>query len=190
MVQSKLRVAVVFHRLGPYDVARLTAAAVQVEVTAIELSAETREYAWDTVSTGDKFRRVTLFPESDSRSASATEVARRLEQTLSSLRPDAVALPGWSDAGAFAGLRWCARNRVPAIAMSESTAWDEPRKPWKEFIKRRIVSLFSSALVGGSPHADYLAGLGMPRERVFTGYDAVDNGYFADKVAQVRGQRS
>ena len=36
-----------------------------------------------------------------------------------------------------------------------------------------------AGLVGGRPHADYLARLGMAREAIFQGYDAVDNDYFA-----------
>jgi glycosyltransferase involved in cell wall biosynthesis len=42
--------------------------------------------------------------------------------------------------------------------------------------------------VGGTPHADYLARLGMPRDRIFLGYDIVDNDYFSAKAAEVRGQ--
>ena len=79
---------------------------------------------------------------------------------------------------------------VPAIVMSESTIQDEPREWWKESFKRRVVRLCSAALVGGRLHADYMVQLGMPRERVFFGYDAVDNSYFAEGVAEIRGQRS
>jgi excisionase family DNA binding protein len=43
---------------------------------------------------------------------------------------------------------------------------------------------------GGRPHTEYLIRLGMPRERIFLGYDAVDNRYFEDKVAAVRSQLS
>jgi glycosyltransferase involved in cell wall biosynthesis len=52
------------------------------------------------------------------------------------------------------------------------------------------VGLGSSALAGGIPHKDYLVQLGMPAERVFLGYDAVDNRYFEDKAAGVRSQSS
>jgi glycosyltransferase involved in cell wall biosynthesis len=72
--------------------------------------------------------------------------------------------------------------------MSESTAWDEPRVLWKEWIKGRLVKRCAAGLVGGTPHADYLARLGMPRDRIFLGYDIVDNDYFSAKAAEVRGQ--
>jgi glycosyltransferase involved in cell wall biosynthesis len=73
--------------------------------------------------------------------------------------------------------------------MSESARQDEPRTWWKEMMKRRIVDLYSAALVGGQLHVDYLAELGMPREHVFTGYDVVDNDYFAQRALEIRNSR-
>ena len=76
------------------------------------------------------------------------------------------------------------------VVMSESARQDEPRTWWKEMIKPRIVTFFSAALVGSQRHADYLVELGMPRERIFTGYDVVDNEYFRQKAEEIRSQRS
>jgi glycosyltransferase involved in cell wall biosynthesis len=75
------------------------------------------------------------------------------------------------------------------VVMSESTAWDEPRFRWKEWIKRRLVALYSSALVGGQSHRDYLIKLGLLGERIFLGYDAVDNIYFSDQCAAISSRR-
>jgi 1,2-diacylglycerol 3-alpha-glucosyltransferase len=82
------------------------------------------------------------------------------------------------------------RRGIPMIVMSESARQDECRTWWKEMIKRRMVDLYSAALVGGRRHVEYLVELGMPRERVFTGYDVVDNEYFRQKAQEVRGQKS
>ena len=57
-------------------------------------------------------------------------------------------------------------------------------------IKRRIVDFYSAALVGGQRHVEYLVELGMPRDRIFTGYDVVDNDYFRRKAEEVRSQKS
>jgi hypothetical protein len=73
------------------------------------------------------------------------------------------------------------------VVMSESTAWDERRVFWKEWIKSRLVKMCVAGLAGGTPHADYLAQLGLPRDRIFKGYDIVDNDYFA---AGRRSQKS
>ena len=65
-----MKVAVIFHRLGPYHVARLSAASEVCKITAIELAAITNEYAWNRVGGALKFHRLTVFPDRDSRKAS------------------------------------------------------------------------------------------------------------------------
>ena len=185
-----MKVAVIFHRFGPYHCARLEGASRRLTVVGIELGSETNEYDWSKVEQTNAFERVTLFPQSDSRSRPVKELEHAIGAALSACRPDAVAIPGWWDKGALAALRWCLENEVPAVLMSESTAIDEPRVGWKEFIKRRIVALCSAALVGGRRHEEYLVTLGMPSECVWSGYDAVDNAYFARGAKEVRGQRT
>jgi len=114
-----------------------------------------------------------------------------MAKSLDQLQPDAVFLPGWADRCALAALRWCQATGTPAIAMSESTRFDsiadhetDPGRPvkrrwWREAVKRRIVPQFSAALVGGTPHREYIIELGLAPDRVFDGYDAVDNEHFA-----------
>ena len=70
--------------------------------------------------------------------------------------------------------------------MSESQEIDHPRVWWKEAIKRRRVRRFSSALVGGPRHRDYLVRLGMPFDKVALGYNAVDNEAFASRAERAR----
>ena len=72
------------------------------------------------------------------------------------------------------------------VVMSESARGDEPRTWWKEIIKHRIVGVYAAALVGGQRHVEYLVELGMLRERIFTGYDVVDNSYFARRALEIR----
>jgi glycosyltransferase involved in cell wall biosynthesis len=185
-----VRIAVIFHRFGPYHCARLEAAARQYDVTGIEVAAETQDYAWSSVKGAEGYSRVTLFPGGVARRMSAKEVSERVEDALQSCSPDAVAIPGWSDKGALAALRWCTETGTPPILMSESTALDEPRVGWREWIKGRIVRLCSTALVGGQRHIDYLVELGVPRDQIFTGYDVVDNEHFRQKATEIRNQRS
>jgi glycosyltransferase involved in cell wall biosynthesis len=172
-------ICVLFHRFGPYHWARLNAAGETMRLLAVETSGETGDYAWDKVDGKKSFERVTLFPDADSRSRPAQEVASRVRETLGRHQPAAVAIPGWSDKSALAALAWCLESGTPAIVMSESQSRDEARRWTREAVKRRVVSLCSTGLAGGRPHVDYLAALGMPRDRIFTGYDVVDNEYFA-----------
>jgi glycosyltransferase involved in cell wall biosynthesis len=178
-----MKLCVIFHRLGPYHVARLSAAAQRTGLSAVELSLKDRTYAWERVRGPLPFRRITL-----SRSDGIPPAKQRalLSLALEREAPDAVAIPGWSHPAALSALHWCLRRRVPALLMSESQECDQPRSWWKELLKRRIVAGFSAALVGGLRHAQYLASLGMGPERIYRGYDAVDNGHFAREAALVR----
>jgi glycosyltransferase involved in cell wall biosynthesis len=72
--------------------------------------------------------------------------------------------------------------------MSESQAADARRQWRSEAAKRRLTALFSAALVGGARHAAYLRELGMPADRIFLGYDVVDNAYFASGAGQARAE--
>ncbi len=183
--QTGPTVAVLFDRLGPYHCSRLRAVARRTDAVAIEFCGETREYAWDPVATGD-IPRVTLFPGQSSASVSNRACWQKLSTTLDTLSPSCLAVPGWGTPFALSALSWCRKRGRPAVIMSESTAWDEPRRPWKELLKRRIVQNATAGLVGGRPHAEYLASLGIPPEHIFLGYDAIDNAYFEDQAKAVR----
>ena len=117
------------------------------------------------------------------------EFRLRLDQILNDFHPQVVVVPGWGYRGALLALSWCLKNKIPAVVMSESTAWDEKRSPLKEWVKSRIVSLFSAALVGGTPHRAYLEKLGFPPKRIFLGYDAVDNRFFGEEAREIGSRR-
>ena len=172
------RIAVCFWRLGPYHHARLEAAGRKLDVVAVEFVGRDETYAWDILGGSKGFGRVTLQPDYDGSGQARRKARRLMDDALDRIRPDAVAVPGWSLPDALMALDWCRRNRRPSILMSESTAWDSARNPLAEALKSRVVDLCSSALVGGSPHKEYVMRLGMPEAAVWTGYDAVDNCHF------------
>ena len=184
------RSLVAFDRLGPYHVSRLTAAAKLGPLVALELFGQTEEYGWDQVTEAGGFERITLFPDRSSFSVTTAELKARVADVLSQVQPHVAALPGWADKGSLVLLQWCRRASIPAVVMSESQAQDHPRSHWKEALKRRLIRAFSAGLVGGERSGNYLASLGMPRERIFTGYDVVDNDYFAGQADLVRQQEA
>ena len=188
-MEHKPAVAVVFHHIGPYHHARLNAAADRLFVTGIEWSAKGYD-AWGAPATPARYHKVSLFPEATNHSPGRAELRCAFWSALKETNPDVVAVNGWNNFGSLIAANCCLRRRIPMVVMSESTRQDEPRTWWKEAIKRRIVGLYSAALVGGQRHVEYLAELGIPRERVLTGYDVVDNDYFRHKAEEVRSQRS
>lgn len=193
-----MKVAVIFDNLGPYHLARLRAAAQECELLAVEVSGNSLDHAWERkteLGNGqsedkEEFNIITLFEKGMNSDSACMELTSKLNLALNSFLPQTVFIPGWSSRVAFVALDWCMRHRIPAIMMSESTEWDEERNRWREFVKRRIINRCSAALVGGGSHKDYIRKLGMPDERIFLGYDAVDNKYFKDNAEAVKRQKS
>jgi len=182
-----MHAAVLFINIGFYHAARLRATfdalnEIGWRLTAMQLTDATLEHPWGDAESIITFPVVTLIP---SRSVPKGETqlpivpAGEIECHLAKLKPDVVFLPGWSFALSVTALHWCRRNKVPVVVMSESKRDDAKRTWWKESLKSLLyVRKFSAALVGGNVHADYAASLGVPRENIFTGYDAVDNDHF------------
>ena len=188
-MERKPAVAVVFHHIGPYHHARLNAAADRLSVTGIEWSAKGHD-AWGAAVTPTRYHKVSLFPEATDHYPDKVELRSAFSSALGQTKPDVVAINGWNNFGSLLAANCCVRRGIPMVVMSESSQQDEPRNWWKEAIKRRIVGLYSAALVGGRRHVEYLVELGMPRERIFTGYDVVDNEYFRQRAEEVRSERS
>ena len=181
-----MHIAVLFDRLGPYHRARLHALGQRLSVTAVEVAGQSAEYDWDAVDATPSFDRITLYPNADSGAVSTTALVGALHATLDEVCPDSVAIPGWSEPSALGALQWCLSTKTPSIVMSASSAIDATRVGWREWIKKRVVGQFDAGLVGGSLHRDYLVHLGVPRDRIFLGYDVVDNNHFYEGAEYAR----
>src|SRR6266478_5042905 len=188
-MERKPAVAVVFHHIGPYHHTRLNAAADRLSMMGIEWSAKGYD-AWGETDSPARYHKISVFSDAADRYPRSRERREAFRWALEQAKPEVVAVNGWNNFGSLIAANCCLRRGIPMVVMSESSRQDEPRTWWKEAIKRRIVGLYSAALVGGQRHVEYLVELGMPRERVFTGYDVVDNHYFRQKADEVRSQRS
>jgi glycosyltransferase involved in cell wall biosynthesis len=187
-----MRLVILVRRLGPYHNIRLEAAGRLGDLWCVEGGGADATYAWDSVPGARSFRRLTLFPYADPGQLSSRTVQAAVFRALNQLQPTVVAIPGWEDRLALAALHWATAHSIPVIVMSDSNEFDAPRTRLKEWIKRCLVGLCSAGLVAGTTAADYLAKLGMSRERIFTGYDVVDNEYFwtnAEKLKAENGKQ-
>jgi 1,2-diacylglycerol 3-alpha-glucosyltransferase len=183
---TKTRVAVLFWRLGPYHHARLNAAGKVIEIIGVEACGMEDTYAWEKVEGAAAFERVTLTEQQVHDDDWNRELSERMRSALTRIKPKVVVVPGWSSIDALSALSWCAETRTRVVMMSETTAWDGLRVPWKEWIKRRLAKRCATALVGGTPHKDYMQRLGFAGPRIFLGYDAVDNDYFENGAAAAK----
>ncbi len=188
-MERKPAVAVVFHHIGPYHHARLNAAADRLAVIGVEWSAQAYD-AWGAADSPARYHKVSLFPEATEKYPGRAKLQRAFLSALDQAKCDVVAVNGWNDFGSLIAANCCLRRGIPMIVMSESARQDQRRTWWKEIIKQRFVDVYSAALVGGQRHVEYLVELGMSRERIFTGYDVVDNDYFRQKVEEIRSKAS
>lgn len=177
------RVAAIIINMVPYHHARWEGVAVSTgsETHLVELT-DRDEFKVLEFAKEAHFQRHTLLPKGGAHGAT---LAERMREVLDSVRPDVICASGWGLSVSIAAIQWAATRSVPIVMLSESNEFDEGRSAIKEFIKRRIVGLCSAGLAGGSPQADYLVKLGLPRESVFKGYDVVDNRFFVEGVRKI-----
>jgi glycosyltransferase involved in cell wall biosynthesis len=187
------RLIIQFTRYGPYHHARLRSARQAFagsgwEVIGLEVAGTDETYAWDEVSNGggEGTGLLTVFPGRVYEQIAPRELRRGMLERLDAVAADAVVIAGWGSVDARTCLAWCRRRRVPGIVMSETRAADGHRVWWKEQLKRLLIARYDGALVGGASHKEYLISLGMRSERIHTGYNVVDNGYFAAESARYR----
>jgi glycosyltransferase involved in cell wall biosynthesis len=144
----------------------------------VELSRQEQTYAWQVDRRDLPSHLISVIPDSPLEQVPLVHLLSQLITVLTRLQPDIVAIAGYAHPAMLTALGWSLWHRKPAILMSETTAWDNPRHWLQEMLKSWIVKQYQSALVGGSPQARYLIELGMPATTICFGYDVVDNQVF------------
>ena len=188
------KIAIMWSRFGPYHIARINGLCEALadsgdKVIGIEV-AQQDHYEWETASISMRFERRTLCRDNSYSDMDPTSIAKRVTDVLDELCPDVLAINGWSVSEARAALSWRKRHRKSrAILMTETKQDDATRVWWRERAKGIMLGKYDAALVGGRMQAEYLRRLGFPEERIFLGYDSVDNDYFEEGSRTVRNAR-
>lgn len=177
--------------LVPYHHARWEAFAAECPgITLLQIVSGDRFGVLEFAPGARSYATKALFRGSSWDRLPAAEMRRVIRGELNAQAPDIVFLNGYAARFNWIALGWCLENGVPVVICSESNEFDEERKPWKEAVKRFFVSRCAAGLAGGAPQADYLVKLGLPREVVHCGYDAVDNGHFARGAEHARREEA
>lgn len=184
------RIALLAQQVSHYHAARYRAAREKFD--------EFRVYSWVNSADFDEFLAdryngtdVARMYDGESEYLNAVRSGslwHRVHAELDRFKPTAVVVAGWSFPESVAAISWARATGARVALMSASQPHDAVRVKWREAIKRRVVSACDAALVAAGPHGDYASHLGIPAERVFFGYDAVDNEYFEMESDRVRNQ--
>jgi glycosyltransferase involved in cell wall biosynthesis len=187
------RICLHWPRFGPYHLARLRATAAFLrtrnsDLVGLETAGTDRTNGWRVERAPVDFERVTVFADRVFETIPPREMHEGIVSSLDRLQPDAILIQSYSFPDARACLHWCRTNRKTAIIGTDSQYIDAERIAWREKIKAAIVSAYDAAVVAGTPQVEYLVRLGFEESLIFTGYDVVDNDYFAREAAQVRSE--
>jgi glycosyltransferase involved in cell wall biosynthesis len=184
-------IGLLWAQYGPYHFARAGAfakLAAPAKVHAIELASRTNDYAWQRPAGAVKL--ATLCPGGVAERLSFLEVFRRSRQVFAGLQMEVCFLPSYAPKQSLAALLAARSLGIKTVMMNETHAGTARATGLAASVKRRLIGLFDAALVGGTPQKKYFTAMGMPAEKIFTGYDAVDNDFFAARAEEIRSQKA
>ena len=197
-----MTIAICFGQFGPYHHARVSALQREVKdqetkrpkdqetrVVPVQIASATSTYAWSGpsgVAAPPQAEDLKTLCEGVEEAASPVEVFLKARKLFREEKVDVAFLPSYSPARFFALFAAAKSLGIRTVMMNESHAGTEQATGWKRWIKRQIVKQFDAAFVGGEPHKRHFASLGIPADKIFTGYDAVDNDFFASRADDIR----
>jgi glycosyltransferase involved in cell wall biosynthesis len=193
VIDKGIRLCIQWPTLGPYHIARLRAAAKAlaprgIDVVGFEIASRDRTYGFSSDEEGDGFARFTVFPDAVLEDLSPVEIRGAVRNALDQLDPHAVAITSYASSEARSCLEWCSERKRIAILMTATKADDAPRSRWRERLKSILLRGYDAAVVGGSPQEAYIVSLGFPKDRIFHGYDVVDNDWIVERVSEIRSR--
>ncbi len=172
---------------GPYHMDRLEAVGRRLghlyDVVGLEVGSKSHTYAWDSTGSGQNFRKVTLFPGRSKADIPAFQVYRALLRECRRANASHVFLCHYEDPDVFGlavTMRLLGRK---VVNMNASKFDDKPRVLWRESLKGLLYKPYQAAIGGSHRTVDYYRFLGLPKDRLFIGYDTLS----LDRVRRLSG---
>ncbi|AWJ84365.1 glycosyl transferase family 1 [Azospirillum sp. TSH58] len=162
---------------GPYHMDRLEAVGRRLghlyDVVGLEVGSKSHTYAWDSTGEGQHFRKVTLFPGRSKADIPSFQVYRALLRECRKAGASHVFLCHYEEPDVFAlavTMRLMGRR---VVNMNASKFDDKPRVLWREALKSLLYKPYQAAIGGSHRTVDYYRFLGLPKDRLFIGYDTL-----------------
>ena len=186
-----MRIVLFWDYFGPYHFARLAGAVLASHktghtVSGLELAGKSATYAWKREKPPGHIKFTTLFPNAVSEEVKTFNVFLAVRRYLLSTPADVLFVPSYWPAYVFAATLAARSCGIKVVIMAESHYATGRNDGFMVIVKRLLVKLYSSAMVGGSAQRSFFRYLGMPESHIFDGYDVVDNNYFSIQSDLVR----
>ena len=185
-----MRSAIIFAQFGPYHHARVAAlqVAMSTPVIPVQIASGTSTYGWK--ETGRQCTGLQTLFHGVKEDLSPVRVFIAAIKLFRQEKIRLVLLPSYAPAPEFALFVAAKLLGLSTLMMNDSHAGTEKAQGWKKRLKRWIVGGFDAALVAGEPQRRHFVSLGIPEDRIFTGYDAVDNDCFAQGARDARADEA
>jgi len=189
--RDDFRCVLLWGRWTPYHHARLRglreALGSAGRVIPVQYSAGSRDYGW--MRQLEESGLVTLRGARCETRFSLRALLGGMLPLLLREEPDVVFVPAyWHWSLATALLARMAGARV--VTMNESHAGTVKPGRLRRLARRMALRLFDAAFVGGAPQRRLHEAMGMDPRRIVTGYDAVDNDFFAEHARMARADEA
>lgn len=153
------------------------------------LGATERIREWQVQKASLEFEYAEAFPGETVENIEPHALAKRVTGWLDDTDPQAVVIAGYYYPAMREAARWAQRRGRASIFMGDSQWGDRRRFALREWAKSWWVRRhFDAAFAAGERTVEYLMRMDFPCERIWTGYDVVDNQAFADGAAAARSQ--
>jgi hypothetical protein len=180
---------ILWSQYGPYHFARISALKTHdasQTIHALEIASRTQDYEWS--RSGATVNLITLFPGDVAEQLPFWRVFFRTRESFAQLKLDVCFIPSYSPRQPLAALLAARSLGIRTVLMIDSHKGTMRARRLGTWLKRCLVRLFDAALVGGTPQMTYVESLGMHRDKIFVGYDTVDNDYFARRSTEARSR--
>lgn len=175
--------------LAPYSVPRFNALQSLrkgdvLQVMALGATEVIRE--WQVQKSNLGFKYLEAFPGQTIEHIQPQALELRVLRWLEESDPDVILIAGYYYPAMRAAARWALQHAKVSILFSDTQLVDKPRSLIKDMVKGWwIQHHYDAAFAAGERAVAYLMRMGVSRERIWTGYDVVDNQVFAAGSAAV-----
>jgi len=184
-------VGIIWSYYGPYHLARLRElrkVLAPARVHALELASGSHDNLWRRTNQPEDI--ITLHPGRHTDELAFWPVFWSVRRKLAELEVEVCLLPSYFPKRSLAALFAAKSLGIRTVMMNDSHSGTARARGLRFMAKRRLVQWFDAALVAGTPQRRYFASLGLPAEKIFIGYDAVDNDHFAAKASEAAARAS
>lgn len=183
--ETEPKIAVIWGKWGPYHYARFHTLVKLIKkdfCIGVALAGKSSEYAWSLFENSiTQTKLYTANPEKEHEKLSPLIIGWQLYLFYRREKIDIAFLPSYWPASSLAILIAAKLAGVKCIMMNDSHAGTEKAKGITKWFKKKLINLFEAGFVAGTPQLKHFISFGMPKEKIFIGYDVIDNEYFIKK---------